>query len=218
MPRPLDITGDKYGRLTALEYVGKFKNQRMWFFRCDCGSPYINSVSAVRVGNTSSCGCLHSEQLAQRNRDNRTHGLSRTDEFGIWSKMIDRCEKPSCKSYPLYGGRGIKVCAEWHDVHNFIRDMGPRPSRLYSIDRIDYNGDYEPSNCRWATDEQQARNTSRNRRITYAGKTQTLVEWSHETGIPHELIRARIDRCGWSVEEALTVPKQMLRRKGVRVK
>lgn len=118
--------------------------------------------------------------------------------------MIARCENSSEQSFPLYGGRGIRVCAEWrHDFAAFFKHIGPRPSPTHSIDRIDVNGNYEPGNVRWATPTEQARNKRTNSRLNAFGETLTLVEWSERTGINRGTIESRI-KYGMSPEKALT--------------
>lgn len=119
--------------------------------------------------------------------------------------MRTRCAKPSDKSYKNYGGRGIRVCDRWiRSFQNFYSDMGSIPHGK-SLDRIDVNGNYSPENCRWATPKEQARNTTTNRIISHAGRSQCLQDWADETGISCDLIYARI-KLGWSVERTLTTP------------
>lgn len=121
----------------------------------------------------------------------------------VWRGMKRRCYSPKCAKYPRYGGRGIRVCDRWlESFDNFLADMGPRPSPEHSIDRIDNDGNYEPSNCRWATREEQQRNTSRARMITIGGRSAPLAEWEKLSGMGRDAVRARLRR-GWSPEEAL---------------
>lgn len=121
--------------------------------------------------------------------------------------MIQRCQTKSLSVYPIYGGRGIKVCSRWRNSFDkFISDMGIRPRAGMSIDRIDPNGDYEPGNCRWATQETQANNTRRNRFIEFDGKRLTISQWARTMGIKKRTLHGRIYLRGWSVEKALTTP------------
>lgn len=121
--------------------------------------------------------------------------------------MHRRCRaKPGHKNYQWYGAKGITVCESWNKFESFLADMGEKPSQKHSIERKKSDLGYSKDNCVWATPTVQARNISRNRRLTLGGRTMTLIEWSIETGIAHELIRARIDRLGWSVEKSLTRP------------
>jgi hypothetical protein len=124
--------------------------------------------------------------------------------FSAWNQMIARCYDPEHPKYPIYGGRGIRVCDRWICRRLFMDDMGPRPEGM-SLDRIDVNGDYSPDNCRWATYETQAQNRRDNRNITFEGKTKCLTEWERITGIKRKTLAKRLDS-GWSVETALTAP------------
>lgn len=128
--------------------------------------------------------------------------LQRT--YSCWKAMMDRCTKPTDPAFPNYGGRGIKVCTDWHRLCNFIRDMGEIPEGL-TLDRIDVNGNYEQNNCRWITMKEQARNRRSNRTLTFKGQTKLLCEWSEITGIPRTTITQRL-KYGWSVEKTLTYP------------
>lgn len=205
-PRKPITVGERFGRLVA---VRSLTVGRAWF-RCDCGEEFELAESAARSGNTSSCGCLHRERVSERNR---THGQSQTPEYLIWQAMIARCHRPSARFYADYGGRGIRVCARWRESFEaFIADVGPRPSPSDQLDRENNDRGYEPGNCRWVTRRVQMNNTRRNRVIEFRGERRTLVEWSRVTGIPQELIRARMDRCGWTAERALT--QSIDKRKG----
>ena len=131
----------------------------------------------------------------------------RSPEYMAWAQMKLRCLNPKSPKYPRYGGRGISVCSAWLEFDAFIADMGARPSPDHSIDRIDNDGDYEPSNCRWATRTQQQRNREANRRLTHDGETATLAEWAERLGISTATLYSRVGRLGWSVEKALTTPR-----------
>jgi len=205
----LDLTDVKYGRLTGVRYVRTVKHICIWLFKCDCGNLTEAEARGVKAGNTLSCGCLKSEGSRERRT---THGMSTDLTYKSWTHMQQRCFNPKATKYEIYGGRGITVCKRWCRFENFLEDMGERPSRLHSIDRIDGNGHYEPGNCRWATTRQQGNNTSRNVFLEFAGKRQTLAQWSTELGLGYDRLRRRID-CGWSVEKALTTPKRKFVRK-----
>lgn len=132
------------------------------------------------------------------------HGKRNTPEYRSWVHMKDRCYRLKDKSYHNYGGRGIAVCERWRKSFTaFYEDMGKRPTDKHSIDRIDNNGNYEPSNCRWATAQEQADNRRSGYRFTYGGKTLTIRQWSNESGIAYDTLRQRLLRYKWSIEKAL---------------
>lgn len=142
--------------------------------------------------------------LAERNK---THGLSQLHlrEYRSWKDMRSRVYRQSCKDYPLYGGRGIKICERWENFANFFADMGERPDGM-TIDRIDVNGDYEPSNCRWASGCTQANNRRNNHKIEWRGVVKNLQEWCDELGLDGSKVRYRLSK-GWLVEDALNTSR-----------
>lgn len=157
--RPLDLTGKRFGRLTAVRNVGSSPQGRLWLFRCDCGTERTFTAKSVNSGQPNSCGCYGKEVMAQMCRRLRTtHGMTKTPEFKAWQSMHSRCYNPNVRNFQNWGGRGIKVCDRWHSFEAFYADMGARPSAGHSLDRIDVNGDYEPDNCRWATALEQRHN------------------------------------------------------------
>lgn len=139
------------------------------------------------------------------------HWCSYLPEYRVWVSMIARCHNPKNKSYPNYGGRGITVCKRWHILENFLTDMGKRPSGK-QLDRIDNSGNYEPSNCRWATRRQQQNNTRKNALVTYKGVTLTVSQWSRRVSIDAPILWNRIYLYGWSIRKALYTP---VKRRGV---
>ncbi len=133
------------------------------------------------------------------------HGRRRTALYGIWSKAKGRCDNPADAAYRKYGGRGIVMCERWRNSFaDFAADMGERPSPFHSIERKDNNGPYSPDNCRWATKGEQANNRTTSRVIEVDGTARTAMQWSKETGIHESLIRARIDRLGWTPKDAVS--------------
>ena len=206
-----DIIGQRFGRLTVVSFGkpyiwnGKVREYYM-VCRCDCGNTVEirrSSLFNTKTG-TKSCGCLHSEGLVARNYK---HGLRHTNLYKRFLSMKDRCYNPNSNKYKNYGARGIKVCAEWiNDFHAFYEwAMANGYKKELSIDRINVNGDYEPGNCRWATDKEQALNTRRNRFFTYNGKTLSITQWGTELGGGVALIGNRLKN-GWSLERALSTP------------
>lgn len=139
-------------------------------------------------------------------------GMSKTREYAIFIGMWQRCTNPKDPSYGNYGGRGITVAPEWREFQNFFRDMGIRPSTKHSLDRIDNSKGYSKENCRWATQREQMNNTRDNTVYEYLGRSQTLAEWSRETGIQRGTIHARIEIMGWTLDRAFTTPVREVRK------
>lgn len=209
--RASELIGQTFGRLTV---IGRAENTRQatrcWVCRCECGREHLVRTAALRRGAVRSCGCLQRKLMGDRQR---THGLSHLPEYQTYSSMMDRCYNPDNSSFENYGGRGVRVCERWLDsVANFIADMGQKPSKHHSLDRIDCNGHYEPSNCRWALPEDQARNRRNVRPFTYAGRTMILTDWCSEAGwfanpkAIYTRALKRLDDLGWSFEDAVFTP------------
>lgn len=186
-----DMTGQRFGRLTVVGYVGKVAgNKAAWLCQCDCGRSITVVGESLRRGHTTTCGCLRNWPKPKEH-----HGKAHSPEYAVWSHMIQRCTNPARSGYHLYGGRGIKVCQRWRDSFvAFLEDVGPRPSLNHTLDRIDNDGNYEPGNCRWVTADVQSSNTRRNRRITYNGETLTVKQWAKKLGMPPETLYARLNR------------------------
>lgn len=204
----IDITQQKFGRLTALESVAPVrKYEYKWLFRCECGKEKILPKTSVTKGYVKSCGCLLSETSSKHIiKVNKKHGMYLHPVYYIWSNMKMRCLNKNSFMYKNYGGRGIKVCDRWlNSFENFFEDMGDRPSPKHSIDRIDNNGNYEPNNCRWATNKEQSRNKSVTKYATYKGETKPVLYWCEELALSYNLIRERLLN-GWTVERAFTTP------------
>lgn len=198
--RRLEIAGQKFSRLTAIERQPGGKT--LWKFRCDCGSEVIKNASYVKNGNIKSCGCLNREALLNRNK---THGLSTHPLYMRWAAMIARCSNENHVAYKSYGARGIKVCERWKKFECFLEDMGMPESLAMTIEREDNDGDYCKENCKWASRKVQSRNTSRNVNITIDGVTKTVRDWEVHAGVKRGVFQRRID-IGWSHEKAITIP------------
>lgn len=199
-----DIVGNKYGRLTVTAFAGYSQHARprpQWLCKCTCGNEYVGVGSALKNGNTSSCGCLRKE-VSTANAT--THGMKGTSVYNTWSGMINRCSLPSNNRYARYGGRGISVCKRWLSFENFLEDMG-EPKKGESIDRVNNNGNYEPSNCRWANDATQRRNKSNNIWIKVGNESMIITDWAKRLGCGINTIKRRIAR-GWDIVDAVTRP------------
>lgn len=196
-----DITGRTFGRLIVLSRVENSKQGKARFeCRCECNRfTTVLGTHLVR-GTIKSCGCWRVEMPAKAFRK---HGGKGTAEYRIWGHMKTRCLNPKSRYYHRYGGRGIAICPEWlTSFEAFFRDMGSRPSRRHSIERLDGNKGYSPDNCCWALPLQQSSNRSTVRQIEHNGITDTIAGWARRTGIPYLKLRRRLVD-GWNIERAL---------------
>lgn len=194
-----DLTGMKFGRLTATKQVNVGK-KLTYHCICDCGNTTNVTPDKLYSGHTKSCGCYNLESLKNRST---THGKSKTRLYMIWFKMKARCRNPKIPTYKWYGGKGVSVCDEWQEFQPFYDwSMANGYTEKLTIDRIDVNGNYEPSNCRWVDMKTQMNNTTSNVLVTYNGKTQTISQWADELNINVKTLYTRFER-GFSVERAL---------------
>lgn len=152
-----DLTGLRFGRLTARWPIGIRHKVIVWLASCDCGNLVHAKIGDITSGNTRSCGCLKRDIVRSVNI---THGLSHGPEYNSWSAMIQRCTNRKHQAWKNYGGRGISVCKRWRKFENFYADMGNRPVGL-TLERINNFGDYDPSNCKWANWTEQRLNSRR---------------------------------------------------------
>lgn len=199
-----DLTGKRYGRLTVIKRVYKEGDKKTyWMCKCDCGNETVVLASNLKRGHTTSCGCLKIERTKETNS---THGLSRTRIYHIYKNMKDRTTNDHNIGYKNYGGRSIKICDEWlndfEKFYNWSMENGYKDG--LTIDRINVNGNYEPSNCRWVTMKVQSNNRRNNHNITYNGETHTLSQWSERLGINCSTLSDRINRDHWPIERAFT--------------
>ena len=214
MPKRKDYTGMKFNFLTFIEFVRNEKVKHrvqyaVWRIKCDCGNVFEHNSKPIVSGQKKYCSLpVHISEKQKTRWDSRgrsRNGASNHPLYNTWYDMKSRCYKPNHSAYKDYGARGIKVCKEWLDDPNVfiknIQSLGWSPN--LTIDRIDYNGDYAPSNVRLADLIMQANNTRRNRMLTYNGETKTMAEWARCLGIPYGRLQIRIQR-GWEIEKAFT--------------
>lgn len=207
MPNPIDLTGQRSGKLVAVHSVEGDRNQkRAWLCDCDCGGTVTVATQLFREKRVQSCGCLNRQPIT--GSTTYIHGHARrglvTPTHHTWANMLRRCNDPSNKNYHQYGGRGISVCERWLIFENFLSDMGERPAGL-TLDRTENDGNYEPGNCKWITHYEQMQNTRVVRRITFNGETLRLHEWAKRLNIGVERLRRRLREL--PLDEAMIIPK-----------
>jgi hypothetical protein len=204
MRKLIDLKGKKFGRLTVIKRVENRGNDIYWLCKCDCGNTKTIFGGSLKRGLTKSCGCLAKEIRAKAITK---HGMAKARLDNIFYGMKARCYNVKEPAYKWYGARGIKICKEWLDDKKtfFEWAMLNGYKDNLTIDRIDVNGNYEPSNCRWITNNKQCRNRRSNHLITYKNETLTLKEWSEKLGFSYSALCSRIKR-GWSIEKTFTTP------------
>lgn len=178
-----DLTGKRFGRWTVLKYFGRRDRSSLWRCRCSCGVERNVSANNLKKGGSKSCGCARIQTTILRCL---THGETGSRAFNVWRTMKNRCFNPKDKQFKDYGGRGITVCKRWVDFGNFLDDTGQPPLGM-TLDRIDNDDGYKPSNCRWATAREQAAHKSNSVFIRFMNTTLTAYQWS-------ELLEVRKDR------------------------
>lgn len=190
-----DITGQVFGRLTVLGFMGRKSGDQRWICQCSCGTLKDFIGYSLRGGNSKSCGCARSEKTRQRCT---SHGMAtrcrRSFEYSVWAGMVKRCRFPHNPRFKNYAGRGIKVCEEWLSFEKFYSDMGDSPSKYHSIDRINVNGNYEPTNCRWATRVEQNNNRRNAVRVFDGDEWLSPGAMAVKHGLAYQLVYERARR------------------------
>lgn len=204
-----DLTGKTFGEMTVIGF-GKRRKRKdrpdsiiLWKCRCVCGRIRFKDASGLK--KKPSCGCKLREKISKRvTKHGGAAGGKLTPEYRSWRSMMKRCYGENDPNYLDYGGKGITVCERWKDFKNFREDMGPRPSAQHSIDRFpNRNGNYEPSNCRWATKKEQSQNRNNVRFLTHNDKTMCVADWARELGVNPRLLYGRL-KTGMPLDLVLT--------------
>ena len=198
--------GKTFSRLTVVscEIINGVKHLNCV---CECGNLKTATLNNVKHEFTRSCGCIFKEQLIQANKNNATHNKTKTTGYRCWAGIKSRCLNPKVKQFILYGGRGIKICDEWvNSFEKFLEDMGQKPTSKHSLDRIDVNGHYKKSNCRWATSITQGNNRNNNVRHLYFGESLTIAEAARKYSLSRELLRHRLKFSKLTPNEAVLKP------------
>ena len=195
-----DITGQKFGKLTVIKKVENINGRTAYLCECECGNKKQIIGKYLKNGSTKTCGC--GKIL---NPHHKTHGQSNNKIYYVYKNMINRCYNKKNKKYESYGKRGIQVCNEWlqnfENFYNWAINNGYQEN--LSLDRINNNGNYKPSNCRWVDLYTQANNKRNNHLITFGKETHTLAEWARIKNMNYSKLLARINRYKWSIEQAL---------------
>lgn len=201
----MGIAGKKFNKLTVLKKTDeKASKSYLWLCKCDCGNFTKTKKWNITSGNTKSCGCLKMDVVKMMNRQNTSHGMSGTKIYRVWESMKRRCDSKKAERYANYGGRGITYCEEWEDFKGFyewVEESGYKEG--LTIDRIDVNGNYEPSNCRWVTLEQQSFNKTNSRKFNYKGEELTIAELAKASGKSYHLVYQRLVKLGWNVNDSI---------------
>ena len=207
--RLINLAGQRFGFLLVVDEARRGIWDRRWNCVCDCGTEKAVAQAALRGGKTVSCGCKRGALISAHRT---THGKTKTKLFGVWAAMHNRCNNPRYPQFALYGGRGVQVCDEWGAFECFeLWALSAGYAEGLSIDRVNNDGHYEPTNCRWTDAYVQGANKRNNRHITHEGATRTLSEWARHGGIPTNVLHSRL-RNGWPMSRAIAEPHRA--RKG----
>lgn len=207
MPKYIDRTGTEFNGIIFLRRAENKGQNVMWLCKCTCGNEYVDRAEHIFSGRKCpDCGRKSQSQKISK------HGKYKDALYAVWLSMKQRCNNPKCKAYKDYGGRGISVCSEWADDYlifaKWANDNGYQKG--LSIDRIDVNGNYEPSNCRWLTISEQQMNKRTNHLITFNGETDTITNMARKYGFEPSTIEGRLTKNKWTIEKALTTPVKIL--------
>ena len=191
-----DLTGQRFGKLTVIGVDDRNTRKTYFYCQCDCGNVKSVRSDSLLCGAIRSCGCMKKEQDRINLEANHSHKMSKTRPYEIWQGMKGRCYNPHNPRYDRYGGRGITVCDEWKEDFNAFYEWAVQNgySDDLTIDRIDNDKGYSPDNCRWATQEEQARNRESNIKITIGNATKTLKEWCEIFDLDYKKIVMRYHR------------------------
>lgn len=210
--KTIDISNQKFGRLTVIEKSQKICGKTAWKCICDCGNITYVTTSNLTCNRIRSCGCIKQEILMKRNI---THNQRHTKLYEVWKSIKQRCYNPKHHAYKNWGGRGIKVCDEWKEnfqafydwsySNGYKEECQKSEKDKLTIDRINNDGDYCPSNCRWVNRTTQSRNKRVNKKIIYKNEEHCLVEWCEILNLYYQTINARLRR-GWSIEKSFETP------------
>lgn len=210
-----EFIGKTFNKLTILEFTepvvytdkNGYKQKHLKVnCLCECGNKVNTSFSHVISNTATSCGCYR-DALRLKHGNNKKGNT--TKEYTTWQKIKDRCYNTNSPFYSDYGGRGISMCEEWKDnFSKFLEDVGKKPSNSHSIDRIDNNLGYFKENCKWSTKKEQANNRRSNKMITFNSKTQSLTEWCEELNLNYGMVKSRINKLKWSIEDSFTIPSR----------
>lgn len=203
-----NLTGQKFGKLTVLELIERTKGHGKYKCLCECGKETVTISTNLKQGKTKSCGCGEVQNRKNNWEKITTHGLSEHPLYVTWNGMKARCYNPNSEKFPIYGGRGIIICDEWEEDFKAFYDWSIANGwqEGLTIDRIDNDGIYEPSNCRMADDETQANNKSTSVYINYNGEKKTIAQWAKHFNMPQYLIGQRLRR-NWPVEKIFSTRK-----------
>lgn len=205
-----DHIGETFGNVTIKSFA--YREGRIYYYNCICnlcGKEFVTRKSGLMNGHTTSCGCVR-ENWMRSGVANKKHGLSKDRAYWVWTKIKARCYNPNSREYKNYGGRGIKMCDEWLDPENFIKWAYANgydkdaPKGQCTLDRIEVDGDYEPSNCRFITNQEQQNNKRTCNYIEYNGETHSVADWARILNVPYPSLQGALIRRGKSIEEFLS--------------